>query len=153
VDLGRDAIMRMVPHRDPFLMIDSITDVDLEQRAILGRRRINPDDPVFTGHFPGDPVYPGVLLLETMAQLAICLQHLCAVGRVEVLPDDEPRRLRLLRVHHALYMAEARPGDELTVSGKMIEDGSYTAILAGQVSRETTICTMAILEAYLLDDD
>ena len=93
-----------------------------------------------------------MLLVETMAQLSICLQHFKASGRIETRPEDQPPRLRLLRVHHALFAAEARPGDELTILGKIIEDNGYTAIFAGQIMKEETICAMAIMEAYLLDD-
>ena len=152
VELGRAEIERMVPHREPFLLIDRVSAVDLDQQAIIGHRHIDPQDPVFRGHFPGDPVYPGVLLVEAMAQLAICLQHLCAAGRVEVLADDRPPRLRLLRVHHALFIDEARPGDALTLIGKVVEDNGYTATLAGQVIKQETICAMAIMEALQLDD-
>lgn len=153
LDLGRESIKQMVPHRSPFLLIDRITAVDLEQSAVLGARRVDPEDPVLAGHFPGDPVYPGVLQLETMAQLCICLQFFQNTGRVEVRPDDEPPRLRLLRIHHALFLAEARPGDALTVVGKQVEDFGYTSIIAGQVLRGDTICSMSIMEAILLDED
>ena len=153
VELGRAEIEHMVPHRAPFLLVDGIDAVDLTERAVLGFHRVDPDDPVLAGHFPGDPVYPGVLLLECMAQLSICLQHFCNAGRVDVRDDDTPPRLRLLKVHHALFMAEARPGDRLTVIGKMVEDNGYTAILAGQVLKDDTICTISIMEAVLLDDE
>lgn len=151
VELGRAEIERMVPHREPFLLVDRISAVDLEQQAIVGHRLLDPQDPVFRGHFPGDPVYPGVLLVEAMAQLSICLQHLCAVGRVDVQPGDQPPRVRLLRLHHALFIDEARPGDTLTLLGKVVEDNGYTATLAGQVMKDDIICTMAIMEALQLD--
>lgn len=153
VQLGRSEIERMVPHRAPFLLIEGIDAVDLPRRAVRGFRTVDPADPVLAGHFPGDPVYPGVLLLETMAQLSICLQHFCNTDRVTVLPDDQPPRLRLLRVHHALFMAEARPGDRLTVIGQTVDDNGYTATLAGQVLKgDGTICTVSIMEAVLLDE-
>ena len=151
VEIGPIDIERMLPHRAPFLFIDSVSAVDAEEQAIVGHRRIDPGDPNLAGHFPGDPVYPGVLLVETMAQVGVCLQHLNTTGRIETREEDEPPRLRLLKVHHAMFMAEVRPGDELTVLGKTIEDNGYTAIFAGQILKEDTICAMAVMEAILLD--
>ena len=153
VTYGQTELERLVPHRAPFLLVDGIELVDIEQQVVMGYHLVDPDNPVLAGHFPGDPVYPGVLLLESMAQLSICLQHFCNKGRVEVRDDDTPPRLRLLRVHHALFTAEARPGDRLTIIGKMVEDNGYTAVMAGQVLKDDTICTVSIMEAVLLDDE
>lgn len=152
VEMGRDAIERMVPHRPPFLFVERISAVDLQQRTVTAHRRVEPDDPVLAGHFPGDPVYPGVLLLETMAQACICLQSVVASGRAVPADDATPPRLRLLRVERATFVTEARPGDELTVLAQILEDTGYTATLAGQVLRgDDEICAIAILEAVLLD--
>jgi len=155
LSLGRADIERLVPHRSPMLLLDSIELVDLPARAIAAKRRIDPADPVLAGHFPGEPVYPGVLLLETMAQACICLQHFLGKGAVELPASGEgtsPLRLRLLRVHHAVFVAEARPGDTLRVLGKLVEETPYGAVLAGQIMRDDTICAFAILEAYLFNE-
>ena len=64
------SIESLIPHRDPFLHIDRL--VELNDQHCLAIKSINPDDPIFRGHFPGMPVYPGVLLVEAMGQAAGC---------------------------------------------------------------------------------
>jgi 3-hydroxyacyl-[acyl-carrier-protein] dehydratase len=153
VDIGSSEIQRLLPHRHPMLFVDRISAIDLEQETMLAHRRIDPTDPLLAGHFPGYPVYPGALLVETMGQACLCLHQLCARGRAEVLPDDQPDPLRLLRVHHALFQAEALPGDELELLGKRLEHDDYTVVCAGQVRKGDTICAMAVMEVYLVDPD
>lgn len=151
VDHGRSAVERLLPHRDPFLFVDRITAVDLSQQAITGKRRIDPADPVFVGHFPGMPIYPGVLQIETMGQLGICLAAFTAQQTHDVAPDAVPPNVRALKIHSALFLAEVLPGDELTIHGKLVESDGYGAICAGQLMKGDTVTTLAVMEVYLVE--
>lgn len=153
VSIGRVDIERMLPHREPFLLVDRVTRIDLQQEALTAERTISPDDPVFRGHFPGAPVYPGALQVEAMGQASLCCHHLLEAQRDHVAVDDTPRPLRLLRVHHALFLAEARPGDRLTLHAQRLESDSYTVICAAQVMREDTICAASVMEVYLIEEE
>ena len=139
LDLHGDAIFALLPHRAPFLFVERVWAADATQRAIAATRRIDPADPVFAGHFPGNPVYPGVLLVETMAQVASCIEP--------VLRPGEPTPARFATVR-AVFLAPVLPGDGLEIRARAIGeyDGLYSRAI-GQVLRGDTVCAAAVLEA------
>jgi 3-hydroxyacyl-[acyl-carrier-protein] dehydratase len=142
VRYDRLAIEQLIPHRPPFLLIDAVDRLDRQRQTIRGSRFLAPDDPVFVGHFPDHPVYPGVLQVETMGQLALCLAGLL---QGEAAPRA-PFGVRATRIHHALYIEPVGPGDRLTVMAGLIADTGLTAMCAGQIYRDDTLCACAVQE-------
>jgi 3-hydroxyacyl-[acyl-carrier-protein] dehydratase len=97
-------ILTALPHRYPFLMVDRIIDIRGDQSAI-GIKNVTANEPQFLGHFPGNPVFPGVLLIEGMAQTAgaICILSKNLVGR--------PQLVYFMTIDKAKFRKPVTPGD------------------------------------------
>ena len=101
-------IMHAIPHRYPFLLVDRIVDVVLGESAV-GIKNVSVNEPFFVGHFPGHPVMPGVLIIESMAQTA-------AVLVVETLgPDAAGKVVYFMSIENAKFRRPVVPGDQLRV--------------------------------------
>lgn len=101
-DIAR--LLRLLPHRYPFLMVDKIIDMDSDRSAV-GIKNVTINEPFFQGHFPGFPIMPGVLLIEGMAQTAGAL---C----VSSLGDDyEPQLVYFMAIDRAKFRRPVMPGD------------------------------------------
>ena len=108
-----NAILNLMPHRYPFLMIDRITEFDSEKRRIVGYKNITFNEPCFTGHFPGRPIFPGVLIAEAMAQTGCVL--LTAEG-----VDASKKLVFFTGMNNLKFRKTVIPGDTLVMEVSII---------------------------------
>ena len=104
-------IEKMLPHRYPFLMIDKI--MEIHENSIIGVKNITMNEPIFTGHFPGNPVFPGVLQLEAMAQTG----GIFALSKVE---DPHLYSTYFMKIDKVKFKQKVLPGDTIVFELKLI---------------------------------
>jgi 3-hydroxyacyl-[acyl-carrier-protein] dehydratase len=134
--LGRTEIEAVLPHREPFLLIDEVLELD-PGRRVVARKTVREDEWYLAGHFPGRPVMPGVLIVEAMAQ----------TGAVAVLSEKENRgRLALFAgIDNVRFKRIVEPGDELELTCDLervrgpIGRGAATARVDGDLAARGTL--------------
>lgn len=104
--LDIDAIMKILPHRYPFLLVDRILEIEMDTQRIVGLKNVTYNEPFFTGHFPEKPIMPGVLIVEAMAQCGgILLMH--------TMDDVESKLAFFTTIENAKFKKQVVPGDQL----------------------------------------
>ena len=104
MEINHQEILNLLPHRYPFLLVDRILDYTVNEK-ITGLKNVTINEPFFQGHFPGQPIMPGVLVLEAMAQVGGCC-FLCE-------KSNEGKILYLAAVENARFRKPIVPGDQI----------------------------------------
>ncbi len=138
-------IMEMIPHRYPFLMIDRVVDL-VPDRSAIGIRNVSINESYFQGHFPRQPVMPGVLVIECMAQTA-------AVLVVETLgPEAEGRLVYFMSIEEGRFRKPVTPGDTLHIHVSKLRQRGSVWKFSGQARVDGTLMAEARFTAMIMDD-
>lgn len=129
-------IAKILPHRYPFLLVDRILEINLEENEILGLKNVTVNEPFFQGHFPGVPIMPGVLILEALAQTGGVLVH--QKGYTQKIAV-------LLNVTQAKFRKPVVPGDALLLHAK----GLHVSGNGGKIQAKAMIGQVLAVEAEL----
>ena len=138
------AIRDILPHRYPMLLVDAI--LELEEDRIVGIKNVTANEPFFVGHFPDFPVMPGVLIIETMAQVA-------GVLVLKSIPDRKNKLVLLASVEEAKFRRPVLPGHQLRIEMKVTRRKASVAKMQGTATVDGLVVAEAILMCKLADKE
>ncbi len=137
-------IMRAIPHRYPFLLIDRVVDIVVGESAV-GVKNVSINENFFQGHFPSEPVMPGVLLIESMAQTAAVLV-VATLG-----PDAEGKLVYFMSIEGAKFRRPVVPGDQVMVHVTKVQRRMNVWKFSGQAKVDGQIVAEATYAAMIRD--
>jgi 3-hydroxyacyl-[acyl-carrier-protein] dehydratase len=138
-------IKRILPHRYPFLMVDRIVELELE-RLIVGLKCVTVNEPFFQGHFPDEPIMPGVLIIEGMAQTGGVLARLSVMEKMRIEPGEATFFMAMDKVK---FRRPVVPGDQLSYEITALRTGSRIWKVAGRALVEGELAAEAELMAQV----
>jgi 3-hydroxyacyl-[acyl-carrier-protein] dehydratase len=138
-------ILRLLPHRYPFLLIDRVTDIRGDEHGI-GIKNVTINEPQFVGHFPGNPVMPGVLVIEGMAQTA------CVLCMRLMKPREKRRTMYFMTIDKAKFRKPALPGDVLEYHVDKVAHRRNMWWYRGEAKVGSVLVAEAELGAFLSED-
>jgi len=138
-----DDILKILPHRYPFIMVDRVVEIDLEKRTIVGIKNVSVNEPYFQGHFPELPVMPGVLQIEAMAQAGGILLHQLT-GKGHILPF-------FMTIDKAKFRRVVKPGDQLRLEAEVLTLRTKVARLRGVAKVDGEVVSEAEMACVLTE--
>ncbi|MDF1884379.1 3-hydroxyacyl-ACP dehydratase FabZ [Sulfurimonas sp. SAG-AH-194-C21] len=140
-------IQEILPHRYPFLLVDRVTDL-VKGEVIYSYKNVSISEPVFQGHFPGHPIYPGVMILEGMAQAGGIL----AFKSMDLTPEDTANKVvYFMSIDKAKFRAPVKPGDKLEYKITVLKNKGPIWVLKGEAYVDGKLTSEAELKAMIVD--
>ena len=144
--LDVNGIQRILPHRYPFLLVDAIEEMEPKKR-IVGIKNVTANESYFQGHFPGKPVMPGVLIIESMAQTG-------GVLLLNEVPDRDKKVIYFVAIDNARFRRPVVPGDQLRLElvvhscrGTFCKLEGRASVNGELAAEATMMCKMADMDA------
>ena len=141
MDIG--AILRVIPHRYPMLLVDRIVEIDGRDR-IVGIKNVTINEPFFQGHFPGHPIMPGVLIIEAMAQVGGML----LMGQF---PDADDKVVYFMSLDNVKFRRPVIPGDQIRFELEMVQFRGRTCRMRGVGYVDGNVVAEADMMARVVD--
>jgi len=138
-----NAIEKILPHRYPFLLVDKIIHLDMDKK-VIGVKSVTVNEPFFPGHFPGQPVMPGVLIIESMAQTG-------GILLLNSFPNPEEKLVFFMQINNAKFRKTVVPGDQLYLEVEMINKKSKTVVMSGKAYVNDQLVAEADFMAAVID--
>ena len=136
-------IQRILPHRYPFLLIDRVIEIDRRKR-IVAIKNVTVNEPHFTGHFPGHPIMPGVLIVEAIAQAGGALL-------LTEIPDRDKKLMVFTGIERAKFRKPVVPGDQLRIEVSVLAWRSNAAKMEGRATVDGKLACEATITCQVVD--
>ncbi len=141
-------IQKIIPHRYPFLLLDRVTELTPGE-SLIGFKNVSIAEPIFQGHFPGHPIYPGVMILEGMAQAGGILAFKSMGDMTE--EEAAEKVVYFMSIDKAKFRSPVRPGDRLEYRVSVIKNKGTIWVLKGMAYVDDVLVAEAELKAMIVD--
>ena len=141
--LDINAILKIMPHRYPFLLVDRVEDIQ-PKKKVVAIKNVTVNEPFFSGHFPGHPIMPGVLIVEAMAQAG-------GILLLNTVDDPENKLVYFMGIDGVRFRKPVLPGDQIRFELDMIQFRRGTCKMQGKAFVDGELVTEALLMATIVD--